>query len=329
MPLKLYPPRKGKTPYWAVRGTYLGQYVDRSTKTGRRAVAAKLLRKWERDIESGEFAVKGELTFAAAAAAYMKAGGERRFLTPILKHFGERPIREIDQIAIDAAANVILPNGTAATRNRQVYTPLSAILRHAGRDGILKRPKGSGGARNTAWLWPEQAERLFAEAEKINPRFAALCVTLCYTGMRLSEGLSMEWETTRLQEAYSYVRETKNGEPRPVHLPPVVVAEIANMPGDKTTGPVFKFAKGGHIYSLLNVSAFRAGVELPARSKFHIFCHTFATWMRRYAGADSKALIATGRWKDRKSVDRYTHTVVSEDSKLADALPVTRRISGK
>ncbi len=30
MPLKLIPPREGKSPNFTVRGTYLGQYVDRS-----------------------------------------------------------------------------------------------------------------------------------------------------------------------------------------------------------------------------------------------------------------------------------------------------------
>ena len=39
MPLKLIPPRK--SPFWSVRGTYLGIYVERSTKASKRAVAAK------------------------------------------------------------------------------------------------------------------------------------------------------------------------------------------------------------------------------------------------------------------------------------------------
>ncbi len=77
MPLELKPPRKGKTPYWSVRGTYLGIGVDRSTKTGKRAIAAKVLKKIEGQIERGEFAETGELTFAKAASAYMKAGGEK------------------------------------------------------------------------------------------------------------------------------------------------------------------------------------------------------------------------------------------------------------
>lgn len=45
-------------------------------------------------------------------------------------------------------------------------------------------------------------------------------------------------------------------------------------------------------------------VTLPPRSAFHIFRHTYATWMRRYAGADEATLIATGAWKDAKSVKR-------------------------
>ena len=76
MPLKLVPPRKGKSPNWAIRGTYLGRYVDRSSKTGNRTLAAKVLKGIERQIERGELTEPGEQTFAGAAAAYMKAGGE-------------------------------------------------------------------------------------------------------------------------------------------------------------------------------------------------------------------------------------------------------------
>jgi hypothetical protein len=31
---------------------------------------------------------------------------------------------------------------------------------------------------------------------------------------------------------------------------------------------------------------------------FHTFCHTWATWMRRFGGADLQGLVATGRWRD-------------------------------
>ena len=112
MPLKLYPPRKartGTTPYWTVRGTYLGIRVSRSTKTGKRSLAVQVLRRLEREIERGEFAQPGERTFASTAAAYMKAGGERTHLKKLLEHFGERPLRQIGQAEIDTAAVAIYP----------------------------------------------------------------------------------------------------------------------------------------------------------------------------------------------------------------------------
>src|SRR3990167_9258689 len=158
MPLKLIPPRTGKSPYWTIRGTYLGRYVNRSSGAGKRAVAVQVLKKIERDIERGEFSERGEPTFASAAAAYMKAGGEGKYLRNLLEHFGDRPLSQVDQAAIDAAALGLYAAATMATRNRSVYTPISAVMRHAGIRMSLRRPRGSGGNRATGWLWPERAE---------------------------------------------------------------------------------------------------------------------------------------------------------------------------
>jgi integrase len=40
---------------------------------------------------------------------------------------------------------------------------------------------------------------------------------------------------------------------------------------------------------------------------FHTFRHTWATWMRRYGGADLQGLAATKNWRDPKSAARYAH----------------------
>jgi integrase len=319
MPLRLYPPRPGH-PNWTIRGTYLKRYVERSSGTRDRKVAGKILKTIERDIERGAYAEPGEPTFASAAAAYMKAGGERKYMRKLLEHFGDTDIKRIDQAAVDVAAIALYPNAVAATRNRSVYTPVCAVLRHAGARLDLRRPKGGNGGKQTSWLWPEQAEAIFTEAEKTNKAFAALLVVLCYTGMRLSEALKLTWNDVRLADGFGYVPDTKNDEPRAVFLPPVAVAALANIERGSRRS-VFRFCKGGHLYSLLKVCAFRAGVDLPPRSAFHIFRHTYATWMRRYAGLDTKGLVATGAWKDRKSADRYEHVQVSEEARKAVLLP--------
>src|SRR5437879_5023566 len=97
--------------------------------------------------ERGEFAQAGDPTFASAALDYMRAGGERLYLRPILEHFHEQPLCTIRQAEIDAAAEAIGPGRSAATRNRQVYTPISAVLRHA---GVALPPYRFGSPRSLA-----------------------------------------------------------------------------------------------------------------------------------------------------------------------------------
>lgn len=331
MPLKPIPPRPGKTPYWSIRGTYLGVYVDRSAKTGSGAVARQLLKKWEREIERGEFAERAEPTFASAALSYMAAGGERLYATPLLNHWGEKPLRLIDQAAIDAAAMALYPTAGAATRNRQVYTPVSAILKHAGLGHRIRRPKGSAGTPRVRWLWPEEAARIFDAAETVDAEFAAFLHLLCYTGLRLSEALRLQVGDVRLADGFAFVADTKNGEARPVHLNAHLVATLAGHPrGLDRAGALFRFRKCGRLYSLLKATKATAGEDL-AWVTFHSLRHTWATWMRRYGHVDTAGLVATGAWKDRKSAARYEHVVVSEEARRADLLPTPGnwRIRGK
>lgn len=324
MPLKLIPPRAGKTPYWYVRGTYLGRYVDQSSKATERRVAARELARVRTAIEEGRFAERGEPTFLSAAVAYIEAGGERRFVGPLLDHFKERALTTIDQEAIDEAALTIYPLATPATRNRQVYTVVSAILKHAGRDHKLKRPKGAMGNQRTEWLWPEQAFALFNAADEIDKEFGLFLRLLCYTGMRLSEALNLRWTDVRLDEGFAFLPDTKTGSPRPVFLPTVALQALVEHDRLQRRSPkVFRFSKSGRLYALLDRAlhaAFRD--DHLHRTTFHTFRHTYATWMRRYAGMDERGLVGTGAWKDRKSVARYAHVIVTEEAQRASMLPV-------
>ena len=322
--LELKPPRKGKTPYWSVRGTYLGQYVDRSTKTAERRKAAKVLAKWKEEIERGEFSRPGDPTFLSAAVAYMQGGGERRFLEPLISHFGEKLLQRLDQAAIDSAAAQLYPDASPATRNRQVHTPVAAVLHHAGIRMAIKRPKGAEGQKRTTWLWPEDAFALFRAAGEVDEEFRIFLIVLCYCGPRLSEALyEMLCDGVRLSESFAYIGHTKNGEPLAVHLPPEVVAALANHPRslDRKGERVFRFGKNGYLYTLMRETKEKAWLSWVT---FHTLRHTYGTWMRRYAGLDTRGLVGTGRWADEDSVRRYTHVVASEESRRADMLPVEK-----
>lgn len=326
MPLKLVSPREGKSPNYTIRGTYLGIYVERTSGTPERATARKELNRIKADIESGSFKPRKGLTFAAAALAYIRAGGDSRFIGPLNDHFGDTPADDIRQAEIDEAADKLYPDETGATRNRQVYTPISAILKHNGFEFALKRPKGAQGEERVDWLWPEQAERLLDAAAEVDPEFAAFVTVLLYCGPRLSEALRIKVDDVRISESFAFIGKTKNGHPRPVHLPPIVVAAFANHPEGlerPADEPVFRFRKNGHLYKLWRTA--RAAAAIPERTTFHTLRHTWATWMRRYGKLDTKGLVATGAWADEKSASRYGHVIVSEEATRSDLLPTPIR----
>jgi integrase len=326
MPLELKSPRAGKSPNYSIRGTYYGVRVDRTTGTPDKAKARKYLQRIKADIESGAYTPPGAVTFAGAALSYIRAGHSKRFLEPLSNHFTLTPIASIKQADIDEAAHKLYPDATAATRNRQVYTPVSAIMKHAGEDYELRRPKGAEGEVRTNWLRKEQAEALINAAHDVDEEFGVFLSLLLYTGLRLSEALWLKCSNVDLSENFAYIPDpTKNGDPRPLHLPPALVAELASHPRglDRPDETVCRFRKNGYLYNLMKVSRTKAGLGKDVT--FHTMRHTWATWMRRYANLDTKGLVGTGAWKDEKSAARYQHIVVSEEAKRADMLPVMNR----
>lgn len=321
MPLKLIAPKPGRSPNYRIRGTLNGTYVDRSAGTSDRKTAGKLLAEIREDIERRRFE-KPELvrTFAGAAVDYMNAGGERRYLAPVLKWMGGKLLSEIDQATIDRCAAALYPDGTAATRNRQVYSPISAVLKRAGIEREVKRPKGWRGVPRLHWLrWESEALPLIEAACEIHPRFGALLTFLLYCGTRVGEALRLTPADLDLSRNYAYLRMTKNGEPQGVHLPPSVVAALAGL--DLTGRTVFRLSRGGRLSKLLAMAEERSGVTIPPGVAFHIFRHTYGAHMKAL-GVD---LSRTGRWKDPASTRVYDHVDVSEEARKADLLPARKK----
>ena len=237
MPLRLIPPRKGKTPNWGIRGTYLKVAVDRSSGTHRKAVANRIRQQIERAIERGDYSAPRPApdapTFLSAAVAYMKAGRSSRYVGKLIEHFGETLLAEIGQAEIDAAAIAMYPSVTPATRNRCVYSPVSAILHHARIALTLDRPKGAKGKIVTDFLSPADAEAIILAARAFNPELALLLTFLLYTGTRLGEALALRWDNVQLDEGSARIRTSKNLLPRELYLrADLVPALAAHRPPD-------------------------------------------------------------------------------------------------
>src|SRR5262249_23625395 len=98
------------------------------------------------------------------------------------------------------------------------------------------------------WLQPAQAFAVFAAADAIDAELGLFLRVLCYTGMLLSEALSVTLAQVDLEGETIYRPKTKNDDPRNVYLPPELVVALANHPcGLNRQGRLFRFHVCGRL----------------------------------------------------------------------------------
>jgi integrase len=263
-------------------------------------------------------------------------------------HFGKTLLREIEQHAIDVAGKKLYPKAGPATLNRQVYTPMAAILRHAARKGwcavpTLERPKQPKG--KVRWMKYAEAERLM---DACAPHLRPLVVFMLYTGARAGEAVWLDWANVDLDKKQVTFPKTKNGEPRSVPLHPRVIEQLRGS--NRRKGAVFVTHKGvsyerpdpdkdtdtsagTRIGSAFFGACKRAGLgwTIPGKSKDakpvfktditpHVCRHTWATWHYQ-ENRDLTDLQRVGGWKSVAMVLRYAHTNVETHAKGINALP--------
>lgn len=107
-----------------------------------------------------------------------------------------------------------------------------------------------------------------------------------------------------------------------MRLTPELVVALANHPrGLDRKGGCFVSTSAG----ICATSLPPRWTKVACRSRgFHLFRHTWATWMRRYGGLDTSGLLETGAWRDRSTAARYEHLDATEEAQKADLLPVPR-----
>ena len=332
MPLKLV--KRGR--YWHLRGTVRGRAVRETTKCVERAAAEEIRIKREGAlIERSIHGAGPTATFIEAVVMYLEAGGEARYIEPLTDHFGKTKLARIDQGAIERAARDIYPNVAPSTVNRQVHTPMAAVLHLAAERGLcewrrIRRPKQLAGRMR--WLRPEEAERLI---DACSPHLRPLVVFMLYTGARVSEAVYLDWRDVDLQRRQVWFLDTKNGEARGVPLHDRVIVEIANMghregavfrrPGTKARPLGKPYARkrdrgGGQIKTAFKGACRRARItDLTP----HDCRHTWATW-HYAANRDLRALMELGGWKSEAMVMRYTHVNTDHLRATIEALPGTK-----
>lgn len=261
------------------------------------------------------------MTFAQAAIAYRAAEKPTRFLAAIEDHWRDTRLTDITAGAIRQSAIQICPKGKGATRNRQVIVPTCAIINHAAKLGWcqpVKPDRFNVDAKSKGYATAEWVEAFAAQARADGmPHLAALALFMFGTAARLGEAVRLAWADVDLGRRTAILTGMK---PKPwsrvAHLPPPVLAALANIGGNrKPDALVFGYAGGGSVKYTWDNVARRAGIE---RMTPHSCRHGFATAALR-AGLDPKTVAKLGGWQDVATVMKfYAHA--REDATLSDAV---------
>lgn len=321
MPLKLT--RRNGTGNYYMRGTVAGNRIYSSTGTSNREAAEAIrIRTEAQALERASLGRRASATFAEAALNYINAGGERRFLPPILRHFGAgTKLAEIDNSAINRAATAIYPTAQPATINRQLITPISAIMAMAAEDGLcypVKLRRRRVTAQKTRWLTPEEFEVFAAH---MGPHLTQIIGFMIGTGARVSETLNLQASTLYLSTRQALLERTKNGRARMVRFPARSLDMITGRELPKLgrvftdnhgrpyeTGRIAASGKrdGASIKTAFNRARDKAGLASEGQDKVtpHTIRHTWATW--HYAqNRDFGELLDLGGWADADTANIY------------------------
>lgn len=268
----------------------------------------------------GKSAVEANVTFAFAAARYVKSAdtpekerARARYIEQPIKLLGDLRLADVGETAIREAATKAYPAASAATRRRQFFTPVVAVLNFAASGDrqwcarpAIKKPAESAGRID--WLSPQEVAGMLGAA---NEREAALVALIVGAGLRASEAARLQWKDTDLSGSEAWIWESKNGRPRKVELPAPTVAALACLPHRE--GSVFLTPKGEpYIIDPDSGGLFNNGLaSLCARADvrrvtMHALRHTWATWFYS-ATRDLIRLKMLGGWSSLKMVERYAH----------------------
>jgi len=293
--------------FWIARGTVNGKRIERSTKCTRKSDAEVECRRIEDEIkklQGGE--AKEVVTFARAVTYYIELGHSPRFLKPLLDYFETVSIQDIDGADLQKAARAIYPNCKAATVNRQVYTPMTAILNLAAENGWCAPPKFRRPKIEKPEMKAASAEWFEALFPELPAKLVALLALMATTGIRTTNALFAEYD---LVNCSAVIGKDKRGRPIVVQYPEWVRNLIANLP-DYETDSIFGYQSRWSVYSTLRRACGRAGIEYL--TPHQLGRHTFATNLLK-AGKSLAFVKEAGHWSSGKLVmETYGHLEQSD-----------------
>lgn len=333
MPLEIY--QRGRT--WWLKGSVdgLDGYIRRSLGTSDRAIAEIKAGSIER--EARERAVLGDrapkpsekLTFAGAILLCNPGTADAGYLKKVLPHMGNRKLVDITPAEIRDLGHRIYPTASCDTWQRQIVTPVRAVINRAHdlgkgpalrikgyskqerqeqdrKRGILSRQEKTPGS----WPW------VLSFRIEANPYLSALALFMFTTGARVSQSLEIRPLDLDLQNGRLWLPGAKGHPAQWVSIVPETVVDIANL--TPRHGRVFGYTTRQAVYGPWRTACKRADIEyLPPHSSGR---HGFGTETIVRQGVDPVTVAEAGRWSDPSLLLKtYAHGE-DTDAKIQAAL---------
>jgi len=337
MPLKLY--RRGAI--WHYRGTVgpAGRSVRlrASCNTTDKDTAAREVANIEKRYWDGHFNGPGAiLTFEQACVQFISDGkpcmvGATDVVQKARDHFKNTPVKDINSAKIRAMTLELYGHCTNNSKNRMGIAPVQSVINHCAEMDLcspvrVKRfPAASKEKQPATLAWVQG----FMAAAK--PHLGAYALFMFLTGARPSEALAIDPDRDlNLNAAQVTIRQSKVEKDKMVeitrtaHLPPMLVAALANLERIPNR-PLFVYRKYGDM-----IETWDSVIERAKISDLTPHCcrHGFATELLR-RGVDIHTVAWLGGWASPAQVLKtYGHAIKRRDlTNLIADTPVAEAIN--
>lgn len=295
-----------------VHGTVAGRRIRKGLGTRDPQLAEHQRAQIEgRLLRASIYGEESEITFAEACLKYLEEGGEGRFIAPILKAFGpDQLVAKIKPGDVRALARELYPHAKPGTLNRQVITPVQAVINYAADRGWcapirirrFKEVQAIKRAANRAWI------EAYCAAEK-NPYLRAARRFMFETGARISDVVAIQPHNLDLDNGRIWLERTKNDDPGEFLMSEALTREIATLTPKRfpdRSQRVFGYKTRFGMAAAMKKTCERAG--LAYLTPHEAGRHSFATELVTRQGIDAATVAKLGRWKSPQLLmSRYVH----------------------
>lgn len=282
---------------WWTDGFIDGKRIRKSTGETDEKRAEEIASK--REWAAHNARVYGEesiFTFGAAVGLYTDKK-EGRYIWPIFDQWKHKLVKDIKPGHVIDLAEEMYPDAAPATKNRQVITPITAVINYCAKRGKCARldverfkvPKKPARVADMDWL--------DAFVRNASPHLGALAQFMAMTGARISDATALDWKDVDLDARTALLRDTKNGDDRLADLPDRLVIAIGAIEWRK--GKVFQYAHRHSVRDPWLDCCIRAKIApIPPHDAGR---RLFATMMIQ-SGYDPVTVAKAGGWKTVRMV---------------------------